>query len=290
LPNGICSRPVTKCQPARTLRAKRGLVSLWAVGFTLALIVFLLAGPGRNEIISPGGLTLQHATVVDSCAGCHTSADKGPADWFRSARTGTSQPALCLKCHMMGEHSTNPHGIAAVQLAKVTKRMEGDERLSHQLASGRAAKSGQLACSTCHKEHRGRAADLTRLSNQQCQSCHRIRFKSVGNGHPKFEQYPYERRTRLKFDHAAHQARHFTEKGKEFRCNACHVPGSEGERMGTRPYHESCRECHDADVRPARGMPVFNCPGIDTETLAGIGMAGIRRRGNDGLPQVSFQR
>ena len=64
-----------------------------------------------------------------------------------------------------------------------------------------------LYCATCHQEHKGVNFNLNKISNEQCRSCHVLKFDSFDGHHPNFENYPFERRTRIIYDHASHFGR-----------------------------------------------------------------------------------
>ena len=55
-------------------------------------------------------------------------------------------------------------------------------------------------------------ADLTAIDNVACQTCHQQRYESFAGDHPDFGIWPYERRTRIAFNHASHRDKHFVEK------------------------------------------------------------------------------
>jgi hypothetical protein len=63
----------------------------------------------------------------------------------------------------------------------------------------------------CHREHQGAEFDLTAMNDSGCQTCHQQRYESFAADHPDFGAWPYERRTRIAFNHSSHQAKHFPE-------------------------------------------------------------------------------
>jgi hypothetical protein len=116
--------------------------------------------------------------------------------------------------------------------------------------------------------------DLTAISNVACQSCHRQEFESFADGHPEFGGWPYLRRTRIAFDHAAHQLKHFPEEKREFACAACHEADATGERQLTASFAESCAACHEKSIAAslADGVTFLSLPTVDNETLADHGV------------------
>ncbi len=97
---------------------------------------------GRGQAnFSPGPLSRAHAAWDQKCQACHTGLSS-ISD--QSAQTHISE-ATCQQCHQMPAHHAN-------------------EQLSAALLSPN--------CVSCHLEHRGRDASLTRIDDRQCTSCH----------------------------------------------------------------------------------------------------------------------
>lgn len=288
LPGGTCCRPVPRCQPVRSLRAQRGRVSRWAAAVTFALLIFSVSGSGGNRVVSPGPVGTQHGPIEEDCGECHTAGVGGPSHWFSAAfsfpagdATGPTESALCQECHDLGPSSLHPHSVSPAALALETEEAVeqgsyGRTPLLLSLASlgpGPARDpDGQLPCATCHREHRGRANDITRLSNDQCQVCHENKFASFGSGHPPFSVYPYKRRTRIRFNHGTHRKDHFPQEGQEFECRGCHQPDRAGQVMLVSGFEENCAGCHEEDVEVADGIPFLQLPGLDTELLGDSGV------------------
>ena len=103
--------------------------------------------------------------------------------------------------------------------------------LSTGIGVGDASHNGRpndIACATCHREHHGAQFNLTAMDNVACQSCHQQRYESLATDHPDFGIWPYERRTRIVFNHASHSGKHFAEKKQAFDCRTCHVSDTSG--------------------------------------------------------------
>jgi len=134
-----------------------------------------------------------------------------------------------------------------------------------------------IACSACHREHHGRMHDLTAIANAACQACHREVYESFAGDHPDFGAWPYERRTRIAFDHASHQLKHHPAEKRAFVCTDCHAADSGGAWQLTRDYATSCAACHDKPmaVSLADGVPLVALPTLDLAALddAGHGVA-----------------
>ncbi len=289
LPDGSCAHPIPPCQPERSLRKSRGLFVWLAVAVTVGALLILFGRHSRHGWMDPGVLTNAHATSATRCSDCHSSDPaSGPQVVSMLFAPGPrNDSALCLKCHQMGDLPMRPHGLAAATLAALPRQLPPPNerktapvflRVSHALASDHA-QADNLACATCHKEHHGRTFDLKRLSDAQCQSCHAAQFASFEKGHPEFAGYPYQRRTRIFFDHNSHLQQHFAEK-KELApagCASCHVPGPGGRFMQVKNFNAACASCHASQIKgegmTVKGVAFFTVPGIDAETLAARGIS-----------------
>ena len=254
-----------------------------AVAMTAGGLLVLFSQHFRHAWMDPGTLTNAHATSATKCSDCH-SVDPVSSTQLVSATLGSDirqDSALCLKCHQMGDLPLRAHGLSAGALADIQRQLAPNERkpvpvllrASHALAL-KHAQTDDLACATCHQEHHGRTFDLKRLTNAQCQACHATQFASFEKGHPKFASYPYQRRTRIFFDHASHLGQHFAEK-KDLApvgCQSCHAPGPAGQFMQVRNFNATCAACHAPQIKgegmTTKGVAFFTVPGIDVETLA----------------------
>jgi hypothetical protein len=137
-----------------------------------------------------------------------------------------------------------------------------------------------LYCATCHQEHQGINFNLKRISNEQCQSCHVVKFDSFDGHHPKFENYPFERRTRITYDHAGHFGKHFPEMAKKDpatrvpdTCSSCHSSSKDKRVMSVAPFEQNCTSCHldqiigKERVSGPKGIAFLTLPGLDLQTL-----------------------
>ncbi|MCZ6680836.1 MAG: hypothetical protein O7E52_26700 [Candidatus Poribacteria bacterium] len=269
LPNGTCCIPIPRCQPVRSIRAKRGIVTLGVFAFSFSIIILLLGGPNlkawRHSFVLPGALTAQHA-VLD-CNACHiaTTEETEPTKWLYDAVmiAGSGiDSQLCLKCHStFGENALKAHGLPLDELARATERIGKTQTESKTplllslVAFGPGVpqnEQGELICATCHHEHKGQDNNLADMNDRQCQACHTKKFASFVNGHPEFSSsYPYRRRTRIMFNHNAHTG-YFQQKSQEFVCLNCHTPDSEGQQMLVGSFEEKCASCHAEQIEEAR--------------------------------------
>lgn len=289
-PDGRCCL-TRSCTPQRSLRSVRGRWIAGAAFLTIGVLLMLLGSGRRNELIVPGGLTTHHAQVIargewsNRCAACHPGANDKIGAWVGAAllgeaHDGTTQSDLCLDCHR--DMATAPaapllaHGLPTEALPK-------RERITSQAATaslvsfaapGSPAHGGDasdpLACAACHQEHHGAGHDLAALTDARCQACHVERFDSFAEDHPDFGVWPTTRRTRIRFNHASHQAKHYTKANRGFDCRACHQVDSTGDLTARPDYQHACAECHDTDLVSSfgEGLPFLALPTIDREALA----------------------
>ena len=295
LPQGVCCHPIERCQPERSLRAKRGRATRWLAAVTLALLALGFSSERGQRMISPGPLGAPHGLLEENCASCHEAAGGGAIHWLSAAfvtRDANAESQRCIACHNLGESAPKPHSLSEIQLTSARGRAESRAGLGSPplllalagLAAGvPAAPDGALACATCHREHQGREFDLTSMSDTQCQVCHQQQFAAFGDGHPAFSDYPYARRTRIRFDHGTHKTKHFVDRESDpasdpnagaFECIACHMPESTGANMSIVAYERSCGGCHEGDVRGdglksgTKGVAILNLPTLDRKSLS----------------------
>ncbi len=102
----------------------------------------------------PGPLAQVHASWEDRCAACHVTSEPLGADNWTTLVTQDlhAADAQCQTCH-----GGPPHHA---------KEIPGE-------APG---------CTACHREHRGRDADLKRMANERCTSCHRDLPSHIASG------------------------------------------------------------------------------------------------------------
>jgi len=200
----------------------------------------------------------------------------------------------------VGKHPFLAHTSPADQLRTVTERLKAElkgrppqndswvQKISFPLPDMKSASGApEVFCATCHKEHKGVFNKLTSVSNDVCQSCHVSKFGSFAASHPQFSNYPFNRRTRIIFNHKSHFGVYFP-KAKSAPtagqvvptvCSDCHVPGAGQKYMKIRSYQAMCSSCHDGDIRGTsvaaigpKGIDFISVPGLDVQTLAEHGI------------------
>ncbi len=286
-------------------RLTRG--KLWLSVVAALAVVFWVSGLGwdvrgwanRSErtlsLITPGPLARVHATWDAECEACHVpftpiDGSAWTARFVPHARGGDTH---CQSCHDAGGH--------------------------HEAVLTEDASS----CASCHRDHRGRAASLVAVADQDCTRCHAALASHTKTGtalnvvgsvsqfdanrahHPEFALFRDGKAAvdpgRIKFNHALHLTRGFTQKagdpplktladlapedrpryrepghketeGIQLSCATCHR--SEGDRgPGTGPlmkpirFENDCRACHPLNFDPARP------PLPHALTLAGVDQA-----------------
>lgn len=185
-------------KPDRLGRWKRGLgvlALLLAVGWPLAALV---RGHRAELDYSRGPVAAVHATWDANCNACHVpfSPISGDAAFHSSTDAVLSQ--RCTTCHAGAVHHRD--------------------------------QVPELACASCHREHRGRDASLVRIPDGHCTQCHGNLAAHLKSGaktvfqnavtrfdkdsHPQFsvegadrKRVPLDKATdpgRLKFNHKVH--------------------------------------------------------------------------------------
>ncbi len=238
----------------------------------------MLSADWRNKVLLPGALTVHHAPILERggktnrCESCHAAGNQTFIQWVRHAvddeLAEPSQTQLCLDCHakqIPKEWATAAHNIAPEEL----QLLSGNDTVT----SRRVDHLQSLTCATCHREHHGAEYDLSWMSDKACQACHKEQYHSFAEGHPEFDSWPAERRTRIAFDHAAHEAKHFPKEKKEFGCAVCHQQSVDGDFQRTLDYESACSQCHDRDMRASweKGIDLFSLPMLDLAAFEDAG-------------------
>ena len=281
--------PPTAGSQARPTSQRDRLAMLLALVtiFCLGAMFFLSKGPA---FLMPGPLTSAHAAITN-CGGCHARSGSGKLSWAHGLISGDrlADSKACLTCHKMPETAFNAHSAPAEVLERSTERLTkiaaGTPQPQSTWAQGIAfpthdVVSVGLSCATCHQEHQGGNFKLNQISNAQCQSCHVVKFDSFDGHHPKFDTYPFKRRTRIVYDHASHFSKHFPEVAKKepskripATCSTCHNSSSDKRVMAVAPFEQTCAACHldqisgKGRVSGPKGIAFLSLPGLDLQSL-----------------------
>ncbi|MCG8448064.1 MAG: hypothetical protein MI725_00605 [Pirellulales bacterium] len=269
-PEGQC-RHLYQCTPVRSLRASRGRFVVGCFVAVLGGLCLMLSSAERNEFLAPGKLSVHHAQLLERgdatnrCASCHAAGSQGFIDWIdhfiNNDSNQPSQTSLCLECHakqLSAEWATAAHNVDPHRLVE-------DQDNHGRLRNPREA----LACALCHQEHHGPNHDLALMSDKACQACHQERYNRFADDHPEFDRWPVTRRTRIAFDHASHQLKHFPKENQSYACAKCHRQDASGDFQQTLGYETACAQCHDRKIEESwdTGVALFTLPMLDVEAL-----------------------
>ena len=270
-------------------RVARLMALLTAGGLTL----LFLASSGLHSLM-PGPLSSAHSTI-DACKSCHARTGDGKLNWLSGLRRGEphGDSKTCLTCHNMPETAFNAHGATEDMLQKSSERLAKMAAETSKPASAKAQNAAfpthamvaeGLECATCHQEHQGKDFNLKAMSNEQCRSCHTLKFDRFDGAHPNFEGYPFTRRTRIAFDHAGHFGKHYPELAKKepgkslpATCATCHESTASRRIMSILPFEKTCGTCHLDQITGKerasgpKGIAFLSLPGLDLTTLRNKG-------------------
>lgn len=243
-----------------------------------------------TQFLMPGPLASAHGGI-EKCSACHSNSGSGKLSWMHGLVAGDplADSKACLTCHKMPATAFNAHGVTAEVLKRSTERLTKIAAATTQPQSARAQNiafpthdvmSRDLYCATCHQEHKGVNFSLNKITNEQCRSCHVVKFDSFDGRHPKFETYPFKQRTRIIYDHAGHFGKHFPEVAKKDparripeTCSSCHNSREDRRVMAVAPFEQTCTGCHlnqivgKERVSGPKGVAFLSLPGLDLTTL-----------------------
>jgi Doubled CXXCH motif (Paired_CXXCH_1) len=261
------------------------LAFVTVVGLGLAFVL-----SKSTQFLMPGPLASGHA-AIENCSACHTKSGTGKLSWIHGLVAGDrlADSKSCLTCHKMPDTAFNAHGTSTEVLKESTKRLTKVAAETPAPQSARAQSiafpaddvlARGLSCATCHQEHQGANFKLNKITNEQCQSCHAVKFDSFDGYHPKFENYPFEQRTRIIYDHAGHFGKHYPEVAKKdpakpipATCSSCHNSSKDKRVMTVAPFEQTCTACHldqiigKERVSGPKGIAFLALPGLDLQTL-----------------------
>jgi hypothetical protein len=243
-----------------------------------------------TQFLMPGPLASVHG-AIENCIACHTKSGSGKLSWIHGLVAGDplADSKACLSCHKMPDTAFNAHGASIETLKQITKALTN---VAAETPAPLWARTQNIAfpihdemarglyCATCHQEHQGVGFSLNKISNEKCGSCHVVKFDSFDGHHPKFEKYPFKRRTRIVYDHAGHFGKHFPEVAKKYparripaTCSDCHNSHEDKRVMAVAPFDQTCATCHlDQIIGKERasgpkGIAFLTLPGLDLKVL-----------------------
>jgi len=183
--------------------------------------------------LDAGPLTDEHMNFTDTqgCAACHQPHGLQTASWLAAAFTDTDMTAQCLDCHTFG----------------------GPARGAHNEANPTGPMESRIDCMMCHSEHKGIAANISQLNDDQCASCHTKKFVRFDSDHPQFRpNFPHFTRSAIKFDHVSHLSKHFENARFEDYvprgCVGCHEVEGATRQVTPLGFEETCSGCHAKQI------------------------------------------
>lgn len=265
------------------------------VAKVMALVTFVCVGVAvifsqGTQLLMPGPLTSAHSSIKN-CSTCHSRSGNGKLSWIHGLLPGDplADSKACLSCHKMGNVAFNAHGASADVLKRSNERLMKIVAGSSAPISARAQSIAfppdemlerGLPCATCHQEHKGTNFKLNKISNEQCRSCHVVKFDSFDGHHPKFDAYPFKKRTPIVYDHVGHFGKHFPEVAKKdpakripATCSTCHNSRDDRRIMSVAPFEKTCSGCHLDQITGKerasgpKGIAFLTLPGLDVQSL-----------------------
>ena len=285
---GSARRTTADRQAAPGSRRDRLAVLLALVTVVGLGLVFVLSK--GTQFLMPGPLASGHG-AIENCSACHTKSGTGKLSWVHGLVAGDrlADSKSCLTCHKMPDTAFNAHSTSNEVLKQSTKRLTKVAAERPAPLSARAQSivfptddvvARGLYCATCHQEHQGANFNLNKITNEQCRSCHVLKFDSFDGHHPKFENYPFTRRTRIVYDHSNHFDKHFPETAKKdpvksipASCATCHNSSKDKRVMTVAPFEQTCSACHldqiigKERVSGPKGIAFLALPALDLQTL-----------------------
>ena len=206
-----------------------------ALGALAGGILAVNLGFGAGGLVANGTLSSAHAVLDTRCAECHVP--------FEGVGVRT-----CSACHerfddTLGAYTFNAH---YVYVSRDRTRAFGREN--------------EVTCAVCHREHRGRQADLlATVSDARCASCHEI--DGFDDGHPEFafaaEAMPDD--AGLSFTHVRHVDLVLDDRDSEnveVACLACHKPTADAREFQPIRFDTACGDCHLTSGEESAELPV----------------------------------
>ncbi len=256
LPDGTCSRRLPKCQPTRSLRAKRGVLVKAFSAFVFGVLVLILSVEYCWSFISPGPISRAHNSVrfaemtatahpgsANNCASCHLSARGGIVEWAQASLRSEPSP---FRVDQM--------------LRRVHPGMTKLDQACTACHPGKLFHNTRVhwdySCSQCHREHES-AGRLKRAEAKHCLFCHAdpsalrtihpINLFEIDHPQFEFQRNKVKDVDTLRFSHQTHQASNpkmLKIDGQSLTCAFCHQTESTGAFYKPPSFEGSCKACH----------------------------------------------
>lgn len=262
-----------------SLRRRRLVLTCCFTAFTIGALLIVLSSPYSTDFLAPGPLHSSHAQLLsvqgtDRCSACHAAGTSSFTGWiahaFSNASDNMNQSELCLQCHtdsMDSKFALNPHNVDPAVLEDRSKTDTNVSLLSGLSVSPVDA-NNQIACSACHREHKGNQ-DLKALTDAQCQTCHQENYHSFETDHPDFTNWPEASRQNIAFDHTSHSFKHFPGKQEVFDCKRCHMDDDFNDVKTQVPFEKACASCHEQGIIDSgmEGFALVTLPMLDMRAI-----------------------
>jgi hypothetical protein len=240
---------------AEYVRPRSRARSLW-VGLALGVAgigaYFGSLALDRDELVSGGPVSSNHAFFENDCMACHSPL-QGVSD------------AKCEYCHEkigtdLGAYSFDQHYLYA--FTDLSRIDEGRDRCG----------ADEMRCVACHTEHGGRNAAITTVPDDRCTVCHA--YGSFNRDHPEFEfvrdSIPDD--DGLLMTHIRHTKAVLTALGTAQvvrACLECHQPTDDGRGFRPIDFDAHCRSCHPMADKQTSLAPIWSgsapgTPGVRT--------------------------
>ena len=191
-PDGSCCRPISRCRPIRSLRARRTLVVWAATAACVAAVLVGFSGASRERFINPRALSRHHSGAEFARLAAASGGGKG-----------------CVLCHADAHANFDDLSLNAIAASRASLRF-GELKSTHprdfsqmdrsclacHSAKGfhQADVAQGTSCSLCHLEHRG-SGPMAAVPAHACIDCHgdakqMTRARILGAGMPAFAFEP----------------------------------------------------------------------------------------------------
>jgi len=168
MPNPTNAKPRSSRIPMDYFRHADGL-TIWKTRLTwlvtllgIGAVAFAMAAPGtQRTLVSRGPLTAAHTAWNTDCAACHRE------DFSFSAEVKTNSSGNPCAGGAMDQRCNNCHnGGFPLEDSK------GGLAWAGAFHHPNSSPASTTSCSGCHHDHNGTAANLVRISDAACTSCH----------------------------------------------------------------------------------------------------------------------
>jgi len=219
------------------------------------------------HFLSNGPLSHAHAMLESEkdCSSCHAAED-------------VAMSTACASCHEPAGEALGRYGLPAHFVYQ-------SDDLSRATATDAPGHAVAMECASCHAEHRGREAELTRVADVQCVTCHGVELAhasavgSFAGSHPEFDYVASDEPepVGLHFPHAKHlvQLRKKGYEDAEQACLYCHAPSADGRHFEPLSFDRACDACHLEGGKAIEDLPIRSA----SDPVGVESLASLRRRG-----------